>query len=69
MSQIVGIIQSLQSYRKAGKPTKADIADAEISLRLSFSDEYKEYLEDLKIKEEKILSENEYQNQIIGKVL
>lgn len=46
MSQIVGIIQSLQSYRKAGKPTKADIADAEISLRLSFSDEYKEYLEE-----------------------
>ena len=33
------------------------------------NNEYQEYLEDLKIKEEKILSENEYQNQIIGKVL
>lgn len=45
MSQIVGVIQSLQSYRRAAKSTKADIVDAEISLRLSFSDEYKEYLE------------------------
>ena len=46
MNQIVKVIQSLQNYRKAIKPSKADIADAEISLRLSFSDEYKEYLEE-----------------------
>ena len=46
MSRIVEVIQSLQSYRRAAKSTKADIVDAEISLRLSFSDEYKEYLEE-----------------------
>lgn len=46
MSHIVKIIQSLQNYRKAGKATKIEIVDAEISLRLNFSDEYKEYLEE-----------------------
>ena len=32
MNQIVKVIQSLQNYRKAIKPSKADITDAEISL-------------------------------------
>jgi len=44
MSEVVEVIQSLPKYRRVKKTSDAEIKDAEISLRLAFSNEYKDYL-------------------------
>jgi hypothetical protein len=44
MSKIIEVIQSLPNLLPLEKAEKKDIIDAELQLRVSFSDEYKEYL-------------------------
>lgn len=44
MSEIISVIKGLPQLSSVAGASKAAIADAEIQLRLSFAEEYKEYL-------------------------